>query len=180
MMQVQNQTLPLAELEELTPLSLDELDPKSLVEPPQQPNPEFLQYQVAEEIRRSEELREQVLVFVERQRQQKQEALQHQLAQRLEQVDILADGINALATQLESEILHWIVTLISELLDVPIHKINVREPISSFCLNWVEAAIVAGDLENYLARDVSPTIAYDYPTIETLAKHLAKATNISV
>lgn len=182
MIQVQNQTPPLAELEELTSLSLDELDAKLLVEPPQQPNPEFLNYQVVEEIRRSEELRKQVLVLVERQQQQKQEALQqkqealqHKLAERLEQLDILADGINA------AEIIQdWIVALISELLDVPTHKINIRELISSFRLNWVEAAIVAGDLGKYLGCDISPTIAYDYPTIETLAKHLTEATSISV
>ena len=32
---------------------------------------------------------------------------------------------------------------------------------------------LTGDLEDWLGKEIDPTILYDYPTIETLAAHLS-------
>jgi len=38
----------------------------------------------------------------------------------------------------------------------------------------VQVARLSGDLEAWLGRELSPSLIYDYPTIESLARHLAE------
>ncbi len=69
----------------------------------------------------------------------------------------------------------WLVGQIAGLLSVPAEDVDVREPLVSFGLSSQEMVILAGDLEEWLGRQLSPTLAWEYPTIEALARHLAGA-----
>jgi acyl carrier protein len=39
---------------------------------------------------------------------------------------------------------------------------------------------MSGDLEDWVGRKIDPTLLYDYPTIETLAQHLAEEFKVKV
>jgi phthiocerol/phenolphthiocerol synthesis type-I polyketide synthase C len=67
----------------------------------------------------------------------------------------------------------WLVTRLSEVLGVDPQEIDIREPLTSHGLTSVEAVSLSGELEDWLGRQLSPTLAYEYPTIETMARHLA-------
>ena len=54
--------------------------------------------------------------------------------------------------------------------------IDPREPFTYYGLDSVQAVGLTGDLEIWLGRRLSPTLAWDYPNIESLARHLAVET----
>jgi len=67
----------------------------------------------------------------------------------------------------------WLVSKLSERLGIEQYEIDIREPLASYGLGSTEAVGLAGELAEWLGRDLSPTLAYEYPTIEALARHLA-------
>ena len=77
------------------------------------------------------------------------------------------------ATPPAKAIQDWLLAKLSSVLDVEPQDIDIREPFTSYGLTSVDAVGLSGDLEEWLGLSLSPTLAYDYPTIETLARHLA-------
>jgi myxalamid-type polyketide synthase MxaD len=73
----------------------------------------------------------------------------------------------------------WLVSKLSERLGIESHEIDVREPFSSYGLGSTEAVSLSGELAEWLGRKLSPALAYEYPTIETLARHLAESPEAS-
>ena len=69
----------------------------------------------------------------------------------------------------------WLVSKLSERLGIESHEIDVREPFSSYGLGSTEAVSLSGELAEWLGRRLSAALAYEYPTIETLARHLAES-----
>ena len=68
----------------------------------------------------------------------------------------------------------WLVTYISALRRVKPSSIDVRRPFTHFGLSSAEGVILAGDLEKWLGgRRLTATLAWDFPTIQALAHHLA-------
>ncbi|MFO1432708.1 MAG: beta-ketoacyl synthase N-terminal-like domain-containing protein [Candidatus Competibacteraceae bacterium] len=68
----------------------------------------------------------------------------------------------------------WLVASISWLLKIAPDQINVRDPLAHYGLDSSTAVILSGDLETWLGRRLSPTLAYDYPSIQALAEYLAE------
>src|SRR6266849_3441068 len=68
----------------------------------------------------------------------------------------------------------WLVAKLSELLDVTPESIDLREPFTSYGLGSLQAVIISGELGDWLGRKLSPTLAYDYPNVEVLARYLAE------
>ncbi len=68
----------------------------------------------------------------------------------------------------------WLVSYLSEMLRVKPASIDVHRPFTYFGLSSAEAVILAGDLEKWLGgRRLPATLAWDFPTIEAIARHLA-------
>ena len=72
------------------------------------------------------------------------------------------------------EIQEWLITQISDTAYIDRDEIDIRSPFSSFGLSSKDAVILSGDLEDWLDKRLSPTIVYEYPTIESLADYLSK------
>ncbi len=68
----------------------------------------------------------------------------------------------------------WLVARIASTLGMDASSIDPRQPFTYYGLGSVQAVSLTGDLEVFLSRKLSPTIAWDYPTIELLANYLAK------
>ncbi len=68
----------------------------------------------------------------------------------------------------------WLIAQLSETLGMNPDEIDIRQPFVSFGLDSAQAVGLAGDLEDFLDRTLPPTIIWDYPTIETLAKYLSE------
>ena len=69
----------------------------------------------------------------------------------------------------------WLIIKIGELLGVAREEIVVSEPFASYGMSSMAAVSMAGDLEDWLGFRLPPTLAWDYPPVEALARHLAGA-----
>jgi acyl transferase domain-containing protein/acyl-CoA synthetase (AMP-forming)/AMP-acid ligase II/acyl carrier protein len=67
----------------------------------------------------------------------------------------------------------WVVTALSKRLGVDPAEVDVRQPFSRYGLGSVEAVSLAGELGTWLGRPVPATLAWDYPTVAALSRHLA-------
>jgi acyl transferase domain-containing protein/acyl carrier protein len=67
----------------------------------------------------------------------------------------------------------WLIDQLAERLAVARESIDPREPFASYGLTSREAVVLSGELEEWLHRTLSPTLVWDYPTIELLARFLA-------
>jgi acyl transferase domain-containing protein/acyl carrier protein len=67
----------------------------------------------------------------------------------------------------------WLVSRLSEVLGIESREIDVREPFASYGLDSTEMVILSGELAEWLGRQLSPALPYEYSTVETLARHLA-------
>lgn len=68
----------------------------------------------------------------------------------------------------------WLIKHLAENLSMSEDQIDIRAPFISFGLDSAQAVGLAGDLEDFLGRTLSPTLIWDYPTIEELAHYLAQ------
>lgn len=74
-------------------------------------------------------------------------------------------------------IAQWLMERLAKALRIPPSELDPRIPFSRYGLDSAEAVGLAGDLEKWLGKRLPPTLAYDYPTIESLAEHLADVSN---
>ncbi len=87
---------------------------------------------------------------------------------------------SVLKTELQSrpyttkEIQDWFVAKFSEVLDVEADRINVEESVTSYALGSIQLVSLVGELEDWLGRQLPPTVLSDYPTLRELARYLAE------
>lgn len=85
------------------------------------------------------------------------------------------DRRNSLTDSRSAEVIQaWLVARLSELLGIQPREIDVREPFASYGLGSTEMVGLSGELAEWLGRQLSPALPYEYSTIETLARHLAQ------
>ena len=70
---------------------------------------------------------------------------------------------------------HWLVTHLAEELGLEPQEMDVHMPLSEYGLDSLVGMTLAGDLEEWLGLQLSPTLLWDYPVIASLAQHLAAA-----
>jgi acyl carrier protein len=79
------------------------------------------------------------------------------------------------STPTEEQIRSWLVKNLARVLRVSLEEVGVRQSFWDYGLDSVQSVRLAGDLEEWLGVELDPTLAWDYPTIEDLAKYLAAA-----
>lgn len=68
----------------------------------------------------------------------------------------------------------WLVTHLAEKLEIAPESINVKYPFDRYGLDSFAAVNLVGELEEWLACELSPTLPYEYPTVEGLTRYLAE------
>ncbi|GAA2598618.1 acyl carrier protein [Streptomyces axinellae] len=74
----------------------------------------------------------------------------------------------------EREFADWLAARLGEFLQRPAHGIDPRTPFAEYGLDSVAALSLYGDIEEEFALYLEPTVAWDHPTVEALARHLAQ------
>jgi 8-amino-7-oxononanoate synthase len=74
----------------------------------------------------------------------------------------------------EEAIRTWLVTNIASVVNMDPGKIDIHQTFDNYGLDSLQAVSLSGDLENWLSTEISPTVVWDYPTVELLAQHLSK------
>jgi len=75
-----------------------------------------------------------------------------------------------------AEIADWFLSRLSCELGLPATDIDPSRPFAYYGLDSVRAIRLTAALESWLGRQLSPTLAYEYPTIDLLSSHLAEET----
>src|SRR5437660_10376644 len=67
----------------------------------------------------------------------------------------------------------WLLANLSEQLAMVPNEMDIREPFTSYGLDSQRAVVLSGDLQDWLGRPLAATLAYDFPSIDALARHLS-------
>ena len=78
----------------------------------------------------------------------------------------------------EEKISAWLVSSLAETLEIPPEDVDLRQPFSEYGLSSTDAVSLTGDLETWLQCKLSPTLPWEYPTIEALASYLAQTQEV--
>src|SRR5271165_3126956 len=72
------------------------------------------------------------------------------------------------------EIELWLIQRLSTRLHIPADDIEVQQPFTRYGLGSIEAIDLTADLEDWLGRRLPAALAWDYPTIASLAEYLGE------
>ncbi|GCE27475.1 hypothetical protein KDA_29590 [Dictyobacter alpinus] len=73
----------------------------------------------------------------------------------------------------------WLVEHVAEALRVAPASIAINTPFAYYGMDSAQAVSLSADLEDILQRPLAPTLAYDYPTIDALARYLANEEQVA-
>jgi acyl transferase domain-containing protein/acyl-CoA synthetase (AMP-forming)/AMP-acid ligase II/acyl carrier protein len=81
-------------------------------------------------------------------------------------------GLSEQALSVET-IQAWLISHLSKHLGSEPQSVDVWAPFTSFGLDSMQAVSLSGELSDWLGRRLSPTLAWEYPSIEALSRYLA-------
>ncbi len=67
----------------------------------------------------------------------------------------------------------WLRNRLAQLTRVEPAEIGDHEPFANYGLSSHQAVALAGDLEEWVGRELEPTLVWDFPDIDTLARYIA-------
>ncbi len=78
------------------------------------------------------------------------------------------------SARVRDALLSWLVSEVAAVARVAPESVDPQAPLARFGLTSKDVVALSGRLEERLGRRLSPTLAFDYPTIEALADHLTQ------
>lgn len=69
----------------------------------------------------------------------------------------------------------WLISYLSQTLEVEAKEIDPNAAFNEYGLDSSSAVVLTGDLQEWLERDLDPTLLFDYPTVTALAEHLSES-----
>lgn len=73
----------------------------------------------------------------------------------------------------------WLVNKLAKQLSLNAQTIDVREPLTRYGLDSIDAVTLVGELEDWLQIELPSTLLWDYPTIEKSAQYLVSDFDVS-
>jgi acyl carrier protein len=73
----------------------------------------------------------------------------------------------------EASIQQWLVEHIASITEIKPEDVDVTRPLADFGLDSIQLFGLSSDLEKFLGQKVSEVVAWDFPTIALLARHLS-------
>jgi acyl carrier protein len=86
--------------------------------------------------------------------------------------EVLSHNDNPSDISAEAAVQNWLVTKLAEQLSLNAKTIDVREPLTRYGLDSIDAVTMVGDLEDWLGLDLPDTLLWDYPSIEKAAQYM--------
>nr|MBA3470516.1 SDR family NAD(P)-dependent oxidoreductase [Herpetosiphonaceae bacterium] len=75
-------------------------------------------------------------------------------------------------THTATTIQDWLISYLSQRMGIEAHEIDTRESFINYGLSSIEGLSLIKQLEEWLGHSLSPTLAWDFPSIDLLARHL--------
>lgn len=73
----------------------------------------------------------------------------------------------------EQTIRNWLIGKFSEQIGVQPDEIDIHEPFAHYGIKSIDMAMILVDLEQWLTRQLPPSLLREFSTIHNLARHLA-------
>jgi acyl carrier protein len=73
----------------------------------------------------------------------------------------------------ESDIQQWLVTRIAAIAEIKPEEVDIERPFAEFGMDSMQMFELSGELEKFLGYKVSEIVAWDYPTIAKMSRHLS-------
>jgi 8-amino-7-oxononanoate synthase len=67
----------------------------------------------------------------------------------------------------------WLIEKLADLLGIEAGEIDADQHLSVYGLSSMTGVMLTGDIEDWLGIRLEPTLAWEYPTVRTLARYLA-------
>ena len=74
----------------------------------------------------------------------------------------------------KDSIQNWLISAIARSLKIDADEIDTSVAFDRYGMDSVVAVQLTGELQKEINQDLSPTLMYDYPTIEALCEHIAE------
>ncbi|MDJ0634241.1 MAG: alpha/beta fold hydrolase [Xenococcaceae cyanobacterium MO_188.B29] len=81
--------------------------------------------------------------------------------------------IHSIINPQKENIQNWLIANLAGRLGLSTEEININEPLANYGLDSLQAVRLSAELEDWLKIKLNPTLAYDYPTIASLATYLS-------
>ena len=81
--------------------------------------------------------------------------------------------IDSIVNPQQENIQNWLIANLAGRLGLSAEEININEPFANYGLDSLQAVRLSAELEDWLKIKLNPTLAYDYPTIASLATYLS-------
>lgn len=72
----------------------------------------------------------------------------------------------------EASVQEWLVTHIAAVAEIRSEDVDIDRPFAEFGMDSMQLFQLSGDLQKFLGHEVSEIVAWDYPTIAQLSRHL--------
>jgi acyl carrier protein len=72
----------------------------------------------------------------------------------------------------EADVQQWLLKHIAQAAKIDEGEVDINRSFAEFGLDSMQLFELAGDLEKFLGQKVPEVVAWDYPTIALLARHL--------
>jgi myxalamid-type polyketide synthase MxaB len=73
----------------------------------------------------------------------------------------------------------WLTGHLAAKLAVEAQDLDPSQPFTAYGLDSLQMVSLVGDLEGWLGRTLPPTLAWDFPTVEALSRHLAAGPGVT-
>lgn len=80
----------------------------------------------------------------------------------------------------EASVQEWLVTHIAAVAQIRPEDVDVDRPFAEFGMDSMQLFQLSGDLQKFLGQEVSEIVAWDYPTIAQLSRHLGSSFGVPV
>ena len=79
-----------------------------------------------------------------------------------------------------SKINAWLVEQLADVLSIEASTIDIKQPLTRYGLDSIDAVTLVGDLEDWLDLELPSTLLWDYPSIEKASSYLVEEFDVSI